>query len=205
LILLTEIQYNPPVRFFQELLQAEALLWEQHEHYIKQSYRNRCHILTAHGPKALIIPVKKGNQKIRITDIEIDYDQKWLNTHWRTIRSAYGGAPYYEFYSDYLREIYDRKTKYLFEFNVELLKLYLKLLKISKPVLFTQSYETDHPARVLDLRNKIHPKIQPDILHVKPYNQVFGKQFVPDLSILDLLFSHGPESVTYLQASPTDG
>jgi hypothetical protein len=186
-------------------MQAESLLWEQHEHYIKQSYRNRCHILTAHGPKDLIIPVKKGNQKIRITDIEIDYDQKWLNTHWRTIQSAYGSAPYYEFYSDYLRAIYDRKIKYLFELNVELLTLFLRLLKVRKTISFTTSYETSYTAEVLDLRNRIHPKIQPDNLHVKSYTQVFGKQFVPDLSILDLLFSHGPDSVTYLQASPTVG
>ena len=84
---------------------------EQHENYVKQSYRNRCHVLTAQGVVPLSIPVLRGNSKdkTRITQIEIDYTQKWHNVHWRTIQAAYGRAPYFEFYSDYLREVYERQ------------------------------------------------------------------------------------------------
>jgi hypothetical protein len=192
--------YNPPVEYFRQTLQSDGLLIEQHENYVKQSYRNRCHVLTAQGVVPLSIPVLKGNSKDKtvITEIEIDYSQKWYNVHWRTIQAAYGRAPYFEFYSDYIQQVYERQPKYLFELNVELLRLYLKLLRLNKPLNFTDSYQSEAPANVLDLRNRIHPKIIPDNLHVNPYTQVFGKQFVPELSIIDLLFTQGPASLTYL-------
>ena len=193
--------YNPPVQYFRQVLQSDGLLIEQHENYVKQSYRNRCHVLTAQGVVPLSIPILKGNSKDKtiITEIEIAYSQKWFNVHWRTLQAAYGRAPYFEFYGDYIQQVYERQPKYLFELNVELLKLYLKLLRINKPLNFTDTYQSEAPANVLDLRNRIHPKIIPDNLHVKPYTQVFGKQFVPELSIIDLLFTQGPASHLYLQ------
>jgi hypothetical protein len=173
---------------------------EKHENYSKQSYRNRCHVLTAQGVQSLSIPVVRGNSKDKtlITDIEIDYSQKWDKVHWRTIQAAYGRAPYFEFYSDYIKDVYDRQPKYLFDLNVDLLKLYLKFLKLNKTIEFTDSYQEEVPEHVLDLRNEIHPKIITDNLHVKTYTQVFGKQFVSELSIIDLLFTQGPESLAYL-------
>ncbi|PRY11625.1 WbqC-like protein [Pontibacter ummariensis] len=201
MVLLTEIQYNPPVAYFWHALRSDRVLIEQHENYTKQSYRNRCHVLTAQGVQVLSIPVLRGGSKDKtpITTVEIDYSQKWYKVHWRTIQAAYGRAPYFEFYSDYIREVYERQPKYLFELNVDLLGLYFKLLKLDRPVGFTEAYQTEVPANVLDLRNKIHPKIYPDNLHVKPYTQVFGKQFASELSIIDLLFTQGPASLTYLQ------
>ena len=200
LILLTETLYNPPLQYFRHALRADSLMLEQHENYVKQSYRNRCHVLTAQGVQVLSIPILRGSsqEKTKITEIEIDYSQKWVNVHWRTIQSAYGKAPYFEFYSDYIKEVYEQQPKYLFQFNTELLRLYLKFLKISKPLMFTDKYEPVAPENVLDLRNRIHPKIYPDNLHVKPYSQVFGKQFAPELSILDLLFTQGPRSLSYI-------
>ncbi|RDV17152.1 hypothetical protein DXT99_01160 [Pontibacter diazotrophicus] len=201
MVLLTEAQYNPPLSYFWHAIRAESLMVERHENYIKQSYRNRCHVLTAQGVQPLSIPVLRGNSKDKtlITDIEIDYSQKWYNVHWRTIQAAYGRAPYFEFYSDYLKEVYERQPKYLFQLNVDLLRLYLKLLKLNKSLIFTESYQAEHANNVLDLRNRLHPKIYPDNLHVKPYTQVFGKQFASELSIIDLLFTQGPTSLTYLQ------
>jgi hypothetical protein len=198
MILLTELHYHPGIQFFQQALKADEVLIEAHENYIKQSYRNRCHILTSQGPLALTVPVKGGNSKTLITELEIDYDQKWVNMHWRTIRSAYGNAPYFEFYADYFEAIYNRRPQYLFELNLEFLKLYIKFLKFSKPLRFTSRYDEKYGSEVLDLRSTIHPKKKADSLTIKPYNQVFGKQFVPDLSILDLLFNQGPEAVHYL-------
>ncbi|WP_233555676.1 WbqC family protein [Pontibacter oryzae] len=201
MLLLTEIMYNPPVSYFWHALQAERLQLEAHENYIKQSYRNRCHVLTAQGVQPLSVPVVKGNSQVKtlITQIEIDYSQKWQQVHWRTIQAAYGRAPYFEFYSDYLKAVYDQQHKFLFELNVDLLKLYLKLLKLNRNVDFTAFYQVEAPSSVHDMRNRIHPKIYPDNLHVKPYMQVFGKQFVPELSIIDLLFTQGPASLSYLQ------
>ncbi|WP_242916408.1 WbqC family protein [Pontibacter liquoris] len=201
MILLTEIQYNPPARYFWHVLQAESILLEAHENYTKQSYRNRCHVLTAQGVQPLTVPVLRGSSKDKtlITSIEIDYTQKWYNVHWRTLQAAYGRAPYFEFYSDYIQEVYARQPKYLFDLNVDLLRLYLKLLKLNKPLHCTETYQAAVPENVLDLRNRLHPKIIPDNLHVKPYTQVFGKQFASDLSIIDLLFTQGPASLSYLQ------
>ncbi|GAB3197760.1 WbqC family protein [Pontibacter aydingkolensis] len=193
--------YNPPARYFAHALHADGTLIEAHENYVKQSYRNRCHVLTTQGVQPLSVPILKGNSKDKtlITDIEIDYSQKWYNVHWRTIQAAYGRAPYFEFYSDYIKEVYERQPKFLFQLNVDLLQLYFKLLKLNKPHQFTAFYSEHAPENVLDLRNKIHPKIYPDNLHVKPYTQVFGKHFVPELSIIDLLFTQGPASLSYLQ------
>jgi len=200
-ILLTETQYNPPLQYFRHVLRADGLLIEAHENYCKQSYRNRCHVLTARGMQPLSIPVLRGNSKTKtpITEIEIDYSQKWHNMHWRTIQAAYGRAPYFEYYSDYIRQMYERQPKYLFDLNMDLLQLYLKLLKLNRPLLLSAAYQAEVPEHVLDLRNKIHPKIYPDNLHVKPYTQVFGKQFAPELSIIDLLFTQGPASISYLE------
>lgn len=201
MLLLTEIQYNPPVSYFYHALRAEGVLIEAHENYVKQSYRNRCQILTAHGVQALTVPVVRGNSKDKtpITEIEIDYSQKWYNVHWRSIQAAYGRAPYFEFYSDYIKAVYERQPKFLFELNIDLLKLYFKLLKLNKPLQLTATYTEAASENVLDFRNKIHPKIYPDNLNVKNYTQVFGKQFAPELSIIDLLFTQGPASLSYLQ------
>ncbi|WP_026464012.1 WbqC family protein [Adhaeribacter aquaticus] len=199
MIFLTEIQYNPSVTFFQHVLHAEKILIEQHEHYIKQSYRNRCRILTAHGPKDLAIPVKKGNRKTKITELEIDYSQNWVNIHWRSICSAYGSAPFFTYYNDYIQQIYEQKIPLLFQLDLAFLRFYLKCLNIKKPVIFTDTYMPAYATEVADYRNKIHPKLNSAILDIKPYNQVFGKQFVPDLSIIDVLFSQGPEALSYLE------
>jgi hypothetical protein len=202
MILLTEIQYNPSIAYFQLAMRADYILIEKHEHYIKQSYRNRCQILSAHGPLNLTIPVKKGNRKTKITELEIDYSQNWVNVHWRSIRSAYGSAPFFTYYSDYLQQIYEQNNKYLFELNLQLLRFYFKCLNITKPLSFTETYIQEYLNPVADYRNKIHPKLNSAILDIKAYDQVFGKQFVPDLSIIDVLFLQGPEAVFYLQVTP---
>ncbi|MFC6997782.1 WbqC family protein [Rufibacter roseus] len=197
--LLTEIHYLPSIFYFQKAFEADELIFEAHEHYQKQSYRNRCHILTAQGVLPLTVPVLKGNSKTIITELEIDYTQRWTDIHWRTIRSAYGNAPFFEYYEDYILDVYAQKPKYLFRLNMELFKLFVKFLKLNKPISLTQTYVNTYEAPVLDWRGVLHPKKEPDNLRLMPYRQVFGKQFASNLSILDLLFNLGPEASIYLQ------
>lgn len=199
MLLLTELQYNPCILYFQKAFEADELLFEAQEHYQKQSYRNRCHILTPQGVVPLSVPVVKGNSKTLITDLQIDYSQRWIDIHWRTIQSAYGNAPFFEFYADYLLDVYAQKPKFLFDLNMDLFKLFVKFLKLNKPIRLTQTYVTTHEAPVLDWRDTLHPKKEADNLHLMPYRQVFGKQFASNLSILDLLFNLGPEASFYLQ------
>ncbi|TGE16624.1 hypothetical protein E5J99_09380 [Hymenobacter elongatus] len=200
-----ESQYNPPAAFFAELAGTDALWLERHDHYHKQTYRNRCLILTAQGVKPLTVPVIDGNrsEKISTSAIEIDYRQNWVHQHWRSLQTAYGGTPYFEYYADYLHDIYVQKHSLLFDLNLAFLQLYLRCLRLRTPVEFTTEYHPRYaPAAVLDRRDCLTPKAvggaEPDRKSVQPYMQTFGKDFVPGLSILDLLFMQGPAAGSFL-------
>ena len=213
---LFESQYNPPAAFFAELLGAEALWLEAHDHYHKQTYRNRCLILTAQGVQALTVPVVDGNrsEKVLTSAIEIDYRQNWVHRHWRTLQTAYGGTPYFEYYAEYLHDIYLQKPQRLFELNLSLLQFYFRCLRLRLPIHFTTEYQLADLSKqnslihfpthspVLDRRDWLTPKTAaapaPDRKSVLPYPQTFGKDFVPGLSILDLLFMQGPAAGSFL-------
>lgn len=206
---LFELQYNPPAAFFAELLGADSLLLETQEHYRKQTYRNRCLILTAQGVQALTVPVVDGNrsEKVLTSAIEIDYRQNWVHRHWRTLQTAYGSTPYFEYYADYLHDIYVQKPRLLFELNLSLLQFHLRCLRLRLPVAFTTDYTSPTPSvavnpSVRDRRDWLTPKepnpAGPDRTSVRPYSQTFGKDFVPGLSILDLLFMQGPAAGSFL-------
>jgi hypothetical protein len=202
--IIASLHYNPSIAYFAGLLNQEELVLEACENYQKQSYRNRCHILTAQGIKSLIVPVLHTNPKILITDVKIDYSQRWTDVHWRTIKSAYGSAPYFIYYADVIQEVYASRPALLFDLNTNLLRTWLKLLDIDIAISFTTEFRTNYPTSSVDSRNLFHPKSQTDNLPAKPYVQVFGRGFVNDLSILDLLFNLGPEANAYLRriASP---
>jgi len=202
---LFESQYNPPAQFFAELASADALWLERYDNYRKQTYRNRCLILTAQGVKPLTVPVIDGNrsEKVQTSAIEIDYRQNWVHQHWRSLQTAYGGTPYFEYYADYLHDIYVQKPAHLFELNLAFLQFYLRCLRLRIPVEFTTEYHpTYDPSLVLDRRDCLTPKAagspEPDRKSVQPYSQTFGKDFVPGLSILDLLFMQGPAAGSFL-------
>ena len=198
--ILTEIQYLPPVSYFVRLGAFHGLILEGWEHYQKQSYRNRCHILGANKVAELNIPVRKTAQKMLIRDAEIDYDQKWLPVHWRTICSAYGKAPFFEYYEELFRNIFFKKHKFLFDLNMELLQLILKLIDWKKEVRISERYSVSDGFKadnVFDGRGQVHPKVQSGQegeIRFARYTQLFGKDFVENLSIVDLLFCEGPES-----------
>ncbi|ELR70184.1 hypothetical protein C900_03869 [Fulvivirga imtechensis AK7] len=201
---LLDLHYLPSLEYFSCILKYDQILIEREEHFIKQTYRNRCHILGANGVERLSIPVTGGNKKIKVKDIKIDYKQKWLNVHWRAIMSAYGRAPFYEFFADYLEGEFQKREKYLFDFNYRLLTTCLKLLQINPDIIFTEKFDNHPESHIIDLRSVIHPKksyTQNPFYRPLPYQQVFGKGFVANLSILDLLFCEGPNAASRLRES----
>ncbi|MBA3682650.1 MAG: WbqC family protein [Bacteroidetes bacterium] len=203
--ILLSTAYWPNLHYFYYILNSEKIVIENFENYHKQSFRNRTQILSANGKLDLSIPVKKINTKELIKDVEIAYTESWQTNHWRAITSAYKNSPYFEFFEEEINYFYSKEFKFLMELNTEQLKLILKLLKIKKEISFTSAFEKE-PNHLTDLRSTIHPKInftEDKTVASKltiPYYQTFESKFSfhPNLSILDLLFNKGLETVEYL-------
>jgi hypothetical protein len=201
---LIEAHYLPSIAYFSAIQSANEILLEKYEHFEKQSYRNRCSILTASGKVNLIAPVTSKRGKALITDVRLDYTQKWLNNHWRTIQSAYGNAPFFEFYAEELHDLLFKKVIFLYEVNYLLLSMCLKWLKWTMPIKETEYYLQTAPDSVSDLRSAIHPKkLEQCYQFYYPimYNQVFGNTFVENLSLIDLVFCEGPGASKIVRAS----
>lgn len=162
-----------------------------HEHFVKQTYRNRTTILSANGKLALTIPVKAANHT-PIIDVKIENDVKWQHQHWQAIVSAYNSAPYFLYYQDDFKSLYEQEFTSLIEWNKSLLLVCLKLMKLDIDIPYSYAYyvatETDK-----DYRKSISPKVKQEI-QAKTYLQVFSEKFPfePNLSIIDVLFNHGP-------------
>jgi hypothetical protein len=194
-----------PVYYFRSAILANRIFIEKHEHFIKQTYRNRCIILAANGPLALVVPVEKGRRPGQmITDIRIAYHTPWQRNHWRSISSAYRNSPYFDYYADELLHFFEKKYTFLFDYNMEITKTVTELIGANINLNYTPGFEQIEKS-VVNFREQISPKIilesfDPEYKAI-PYTQVFEDkfQFVPNLSILDLLFCTGPESLHYLR------
>lgn len=205
---LIELQYLPPLAWFVLLNRKGDFVIDAHEHYVKQTYRNRAYIKGPHQLEKLTVPVQGGSKKIRTSEILIDYRQKWVQQHWRALRTAYGKAPFFEHYAPYFQEVYDREPARLWELNWELLTLCLKLLDIDKTIGFTDAYLESTNPLILDYRSGINPKrtdVVTNIYRPVPYNQIFGKDFAGNLSVVDLLFCEGPAAGLLLKESAKEG
>lgn len=196
--IILETQYFPPLQYIDKWLRFDTIWLEAYEHYVKGSYRNRCHIATSHGLIRLSIPLLKGkNEQMPIREVRISYDQPWQKQHWSSIESAYHRAPLFEHYSDYLMPYFNKKVVFLFDWNLELLQLVIRLLKLPPKLQLTSEYQESGTADLIDFRGGIHPKPQyqqaDPWFESKPYPQVFQDRlgFLPNLSILDLLFCKG--------------
>lgn len=196
--------YCGPLPYFSLLAGAPQVYIEKHENFIKQTYRNRCVILGANGPLPLVIPVEKGRAgKVKITDLRIADQTPWQRNHWRSIFSAYNSSPFFEYYQEELRPFFEKKQKFLFDFNMELTETLLGLLEIAPIINFTEDFE-QLPVAFANFRQSISPKAAAEgsayPFPETPYTQVFSEKFgfVPQLSILDLLFNEGPNSRSVL-------
>lgn len=195
---LIDLHYLPSLEYFTALLKYEHIVFELNEFFEKQSFRNRCLILTANKVDKLTVPVIGGRKKIKLKDIRIDHTQRWQKDHWRAIQSAYGRAPFYEFFAEYFEPFYQKNEKFLVDYNRKLLTICLKLLQLKIDCSFTEIYEkTPSAESIEDLRSVIHPKrhFESNKFYAPvAYSQVFGKNFVNNLSIIDLIFCEGPNA-----------
>lgn len=202
--LLIDLHYLPCTYFFAKILAHDEIILEAHEHYSKQTFRNRTCVLGANKVENLIIPVQSGNKKIAVRDIKIDYSDKWTLVHWRTITAAYNKAPFFEYFADDFRRIYEKKNEFLWDLNMDFLTLCLKILRVNKTFRLTENYETLPQKTIIDERGLISPKksIESYIdFQPKPYKQNFGNEFVPNLSIIDLIFCQGNRTNDILKNS----
>jgi hypothetical protein len=201
--LLVSTAYLPNINFFEEILRSEKIFIEKYENFPKQTYRNRTYILSANGVMPLVVPVNKGRSgKILTKDITLNYDENWQKQHFRSIMSAYKSAPFYDFFIDEFLIFFEKKYKFLIDFNFDILLKINKLLHIEKEIGFTDEFVKNVDINTKDLRFSLNFKNfdKQIITSQKPYIQVFADRFdfVPNLSIIDLIFNLGPEARTYL-------
>ena len=194
--------YFGPVQWYQKLHRYDKVWIDTDEHFIKQTYRNRCVIATTQGTQALTIPVTHGGGTNLTRDIRISDHGKWRQEHWNAIRTAYGESPFFEFYADDLAPFFEQRWEFLIDFNETIMEKMCELIDLT----FNISPPSEGPGEVSeevsDFREAIrpkHPLPDPDFVP-KRYYQVFEQQhgFLPNLSILDLLMNEGNESIFYL-------
>ena len=210
---LLQTTYFGPIQWYQKLYRYDHCLIEQYDSFQKQTYRNRCVIATANGIQTLTVPIEneKGemrNEKCLLSDVRISDHNQWRRVHWNALQSAYSESPFFEYYADDLHPFFEQRYEYLLDFNEAIRQKICNLIDIHPKVEYTPEYIShfspliSHLSPLDDFRDVInakHPLPDADFTP-KAYWQVFQHKhgFLPNLSILDLLFNMGPESIFYL-------
>jgi len=203
--ILLSTTYFGPVQYYTKFILYDEIWLEAHENYTRQTYRNRCIIYGANGRLPLTLPVITSEKhKILIKDIRIDYSKNWQKLHWKGIESAYMSSPFYEFFIDDFQPFFSRRFKFLFDLNLEILMKILHLLELNPKMKLTDSFLFPGTTEISDMRDSIHPKktFRSDkLFEPLEYTQVFSEKhgFIANLSIIDLIFNTGPETVRILR------
>ena len=188
--------YLPPISWFAPLVKGEPICIEQWENFHKQTIRNRCRIDSPNGPLNLTIPIDKENfgagGKCLMKDVKISYHLDWQHQHWNALETSYFNSPFFEYLQDDFRPFYERKWNYLMDFNEALILKCCELMDVEPKISRTEVF-------LINTENE--PVLRYSHLMTPQYYQVFAHKhgFVPDLSIIDLIFNLGPESVLYLE------
>ncbi|MBC7861423.1 MAG: WbqC family protein [Bacteroidia bacterium] len=195
--------YLPNIQYFSKILAYKKIEIEKHENFVKQSFRNRCSVYGANGKLDLTVPLIHSSERTLVSQKKISYRDAWQKLHWKTISSAYRSSPYFEFFEQDFEIFYEKEYEFLFDFNFELIKLVCSLLKISPEISFTETYQKEI-AVADDLRNFFRPQNDAESdknFQIKEYYQVFGNKygFIPNLSIIDLLFNEGLNTLNILK------
>ena len=203
--ILLSTTYFGPIQWYQKLYRAERVFLERCETFQKQTYRNRCLIATTNGIQALTVPVERD--AAQIGSVHVSDHGNWRHLHWQALQSAYGESPFFEFYADDLRPFFEKRWTWLFDFNLDITQKMCELLDIQPTIELTSEFvpaagNLGQPS-LKDFRDAIHPKhpLPDSEFEPRRYYQVYESRhgFQPNLSILDLLFNMGNESVLYIQ------
>ncbi|UZD22326.1 WbqC family protein [Algoriphagus halophytocola] len=200
--LAVDLPYFPNLEYFAALAEADEILLCSGDLYQRQSYFNRTKIRLANKIETLSVPIQGRRPRIPLSQIKIDNQQKWLNTHLRGIQSAYGKAPFYEFYFPYFEQVFLGEQESLWDLNLEVLTICLKLLGF--PVKMSVVHTLENKQGLIDIRGQMLPSkpfMHRDYYSPVPYFQLFGLDFEPNLSVLDLLFCEGPTAKSILLKS----
>ena len=191
--------YFPSVSWYEQVLKQEEIILDVHEHYYKQTNRNRCTIVTANGLMPLIIPVNTLGNHTPVKEVKIDYTYAWQRVHLHAIISAYAHAPYFEHYRSRIENLYALQPEFLIDWNEKCFSIIALALKLDGQPEIAQSYIPAND-NLIDLRSKRISKSNINDLSLKRYPQVFEERhgFIPDLSVLDTLFCCGPSAINIL-------
>lgn len=186
--------FAAPISYYKAMLECDMVIMEQHEHFIKQTIRNRCDIATSNGKLILTVPLSERKNNMLVKDVRICYKTDWQRQHMRSLATAYKSSPFFEFYIDELETIYKIKEENLFEWNRLIHQQIFKWLKINKSNDYTATYNKTYE-NISDYRNMDWNKKA-----CESYHQVFENRlgFIGNLSILDLIFNCGNQSISLL-------